>query len=47
MPVLLFAVAETKQNPELLELHWRQAASIDGTVVLLPREHYLQHTYAN
>ncbi|GGV23439.1 MULTISPECIES: hypothetical protein [Paenarthrobacter] len=47
LPLLLFAVAENKQNPEWLELHRRQAASVtDGTVVPIPGEHYLHHTHA-
>jgi len=46
LPLLLFAVAENKQNPEWLELHRRQAASVtDGTVVPIPGEHYLHHTH--
>ncbi len=47
LPLLLFAVAENKQNPEWLELHRRQVASVtDGTVVPIPGEHYLHHTHA-
>ncbi|MFJ4262327.1 alpha/beta hydrolase [Paenarthrobacter nicotinovorans] len=47
LPVLLFVVAENKQNPEWLELHRRQASSVvDGTVVPLAGEHYLHHTHA-
>ncbi|WP_364306661.1 hypothetical protein [Paenarthrobacter nitroguajacolicus] len=33
-------------NPEWLELHHRQTASVtNGTVVPLPGEHYLHHTH--
>ncbi|MFF2843299.1 alpha/beta hydrolase [Paenarthrobacter sp. NPDC057981] len=47
LPLLLFAVAENKQNPEWLELHQSQAASVtDGTVVPIAGEHYLHHTHA-
>ncbi|WP_260842318.1 hypothetical protein [Paenarthrobacter nicotinovorans] len=47
LPVLLFVVAENKQNPEWLELHRRQASSAaEGTVVHVPDEHYLHHTHA-
>ncbi|WP_236558418.1 alpha/beta hydrolase [Arthrobacter sp. 9V] len=47
LPLLLFVVAENKQNPEWLELHHRQAANVsNGTVVPLPGEHYLHHTHA-
>lgn len=47
LPLLLFAVAENKQNPEWLDLHRRQAASVaDGTVVPIAGEHYLHHTHA-
>ncbi|MFJ4226060.1 alpha/beta fold hydrolase [Paenarthrobacter nicotinovorans] len=47
LPLLLFAVAENKQNPEWLELHRSQAASVvDGTVVPIAGEHYLHHTHA-
>ncbi|MEV7663025.1 alpha/beta hydrolase [Paenarthrobacter sp. NPDC089316] len=47
LPLLLFVVAENKQNPEWLELHRRQAASVtNGTVVPLSGEHYLHHTHA-
>ncbi|WP_189013988.1 alpha/beta hydrolase [Paenarthrobacter histidinolovorans] len=47
LPLLLFVVAENRENPEWLELHRDQAASVtDGTVVPLPGEHYLHHTHA-
>lgn len=47
LPVLLFVVAENAKNPNWVELHEQQAASVDdGTVVPLPGEHYLHHTQA-
>lgn len=47
LPLLLFVVADNAGNPDWIDLHERQAATVDdGTVIPLDGEHYLHHTHA-
>ena len=48
LPLLLFAQAgENPGQPDWIPLHEEQAASVnDGTLVLIPGEHYLHHTHS-
>lgn len=47
LPLLLFVVADNAGNPDWIDLHERQVATVDdGTVIPLDGEHYLHHTHA-
>lgn len=48
LPVLLFAQAgDNPGQPDWIALHEEQAASVDnGTLILIPGEHYLHHTHS-